>query len=501
MNYNAISQFRGRTLNKLAASLIPIILLLSAFAQANPPASVRKLDDAVQMMGGELPFPPTELLKNFHRIDTHSDLFTTLIPHGRSLERFFTDYAQPRSIVAWVNKAASTPYYLFFGYTPRLEQLEIISWNWETRQFDFSVVKDYAAGKKPKIEPANRALCLACHQQGGPIFPVSPWQETAVENSRQGSVLKRLRATPALEPFASALIHRNALDYVKVETESLDAEVRNANDLLKDQNLFRKACGSDLNCRKNSFLANLLGATRQAFSYFGAGGAQSLLDIYDPASQNAEFQLPNDVLAAREVDDSQNVYDFTFEQDPLMPRPLLGASLFKGTEAPIQLFEKMNPFNREEAKELKGYGPQLLAQIVNSAPLESLLKVQWPPTTQESLRAVRQLVHAPENFDLNKIITPAPVTNISVTAVTHAKTSGGLFKFYCADCHGGESPPAPKLDLKNLYQLRIHVGYGGRTAYDLLSPGRPLMPPAGAPQPTAEERDAMRTALSQSSPR
>ena len=56
------------------------------------------------------------------------------------------------------------------GHQPKADTIEVISYNEQAGRFEFQVVSDYREGGEPKVEYAKRALCMSCHQSGGPIF-------------------------------------------------------------------------------------------------------------------------------------------------------------------------------------------------------------------------------------------------------------------------------------------------------------------------------------------
>ncbi len=109
----------------------------------------------------------------------------TLIPTGRSLQRHASDQPLrfPRAVIAIDGDAGAAPQpqlrdRLFIGYQPSTAQLEVISWNPQSVRFEFQLVDDYRAGGEPRVRYAHRRLCLACHQNLGPIFSAAPWDES-----------------------------------------------------------------------------------------------------------------------------------------------------------------------------------------------------------------------------------------------------------------------------------------------------------------------------------
>jgi|GEM_PF-3070299 len=285
----------------LHCSLITVFLAFSFSARAefNP----TNFYDFEKVLGGNIPFPPQDFEQALLRLDPHSDISATVIPHGRSLERRLTDFSQPRSIFAWRTDVTSSPFLLFVAYTPRTQELEIISWNRKLRQFDFKLVQNYASGLKPKIVNANRALCMACHQNGTPIFPIAPWGETT--NNRD--VLENLKRENT-DSFASYWLNLDHGPFHRdqVQVENLDFRVRSADTILQNQQMVQQGCGTDLQCRKN--LAD------PAFSK--SLGEQ--LKAHWPENQ---FAFPHGILASREL--GSDPLSFNQEQDPLRKRSLI----------------------------------------------------------------------------------------------------------------------------------------------------------------------------------
>ena len=141
-----------------------------------------------------IPFPFTELTKKLEsaarRYERQPEggeslMIGSLVPFGRSLQKFASDplfYKFPRTIFAYLGDVTegTSPLggTLFLGYNEVAEAMEIISYNFTAGRFEFQVVRNYAAGKTPKVLYASRDVCLSCHQNRGPIFPAFPWSET-----------------------------------------------------------------------------------------------------------------------------------------------------------------------------------------------------------------------------------------------------------------------------------------------------------------------------------
>ena len=131
--------------------------------------------ELISQNGGQIPFPFEKLLNHiFSNVALTKDdqLQFVLVPKGRSLQRNNADFKNPRIITAMGDQ-----FPIFMGYAPKTDQVEIISFNPHSEQYDFHVVTDYKSGGHPKLTTPNREMCLQCHQHGGPIFSRSPWRE------------------------------------------------------------------------------------------------------------------------------------------------------------------------------------------------------------------------------------------------------------------------------------------------------------------------------------
>jgi mono/diheme cytochrome c family protein len=147
----------------------------------NLPRQGRSLFDYLVADG--VPFPFSRLIE---RIKQHAaGVKVTLIPLGRSLQRSASApdfFAFPRFIVAvdgdHARSQRSLKDRLFLGYNEKSAVIEVISYNEIAGRFEFQVVKDYREGGTPRLVYANRAVCVSCHQNAGPIFSRPLWDET-----------------------------------------------------------------------------------------------------------------------------------------------------------------------------------------------------------------------------------------------------------------------------------------------------------------------------------
>jgi hypothetical protein len=133
----------------------------------------------------DLPFPFERLLDQLNARIAPAKAITVLIPLGRSLQRFAADpdyFDSPRVVVAITedhdaSDRARLKDRLYVGYQERADEIEVISYNESAGRFEFQLV-DYRAGSVPRVEYAERFICVGCHQGHGPIFPTAVWNET-----------------------------------------------------------------------------------------------------------------------------------------------------------------------------------------------------------------------------------------------------------------------------------------------------------------------------------
>lgn len=212
---------------------------------------------------GQVPFPFEALLARIGaRVEggTQTGVRAVLIPLGRSLQRHAAGgepFKYPRAVAAVVGEPAAGAGMqlkdrLYIAYHEKAGVLEVISYNEAGGRFEFQVVEDYRDGAEPRLRYANRRLCLSCHQNGAPIFPRAPWDET--------------NANPDLR----RRLHAHRRDYYGIAVE-LGADAPNAIDGATDranrfelvQRLWREGCEAPslptaaVRCRAEAFAAAL----------------------------------------------------------------------------------------------------------------------------------------------------------------------------------------------------------------------------------------------------
>ncbi len=274
--------------------------------------------------GYRIPYPFAALVAALAaRVDNgaRSGVRQAIIPRGRSLQRDVAapdHFRLPRVVIALEGEPATSAgqtgqvleYRLFIAHQAATGTLEIVSYNDAAGRFEFQVVDDYAAGKRPRVRQANRAMCLSCHHNAAPIFPRNPWSET---NTNLAIADRLLAAAPARYGSLVGLVSNDA--------GVIDLLSERANYLSAAQFFWREGCAT-ARCR-----AALLRAVLQ---YRLA--AETSFDWHDPRF-DADFERdlerrfarrwPHGVALAGSRIPNREPFagEPSREQDPLMPRP------------------------------------------------------------------------------------------------------------------------------------------------------------------------------------
>jgi hypothetical protein len=206
-----------------------------------------------QVFPDGLPYPFEAVLAGLSEAAGPENVQTALVPIGRSLQRYAADpdyFASPRIVVAVIGDRAAGPGglrladRLFLGYQPAAQVVEAISYDWAAGRFAFEEVVGYGPdGGTP--EPAERRVCLACHQGAGPIFARPLWSET----NAAAAVAERLRGLG--ESFHGAPV-RQTVDAL----EGIDAATDRAALLPVADRLWSEGC-PDAACRAALLVAAL----------------------------------------------------------------------------------------------------------------------------------------------------------------------------------------------------------------------------------------------------
>lgn len=229
----------------------PLLVVIEAPGEFLPPVGRSLFDILLGPPGpaGEavVPFPFAALLERIRaELDANQPsggLTVVLIPLGRSLQRpAVADagaFRQPRVVAAVTGEpqatAAAGQLYLkdrlYIGYHESAAALEVISYNETAGRFEFQVVRNYRADAKPVLGYANRALCVACHQNAAPIFSRASWDETAAS----APLTARLAATGQ---SYYGIDWRHGVDL----PDAIDAATARANLFALAQRLWREGC-------------------------------------------------------------------------------------------------------------------------------------------------------------------------------------------------------------------------------------------------------------------
>ncbi len=247
-------------------------LAVDPAGQNLPPAGRSLFDrllDADARGEPQVPFPFPALLQRIAReldpAQPSAGLSVVLIPLGRSLQRHAAGdieaFRYPRVVAAVTGEpSANAPVghrylrdRLYVAYHEKAAALEVISYNEDAGRFEFQLVSDYRAGGKAEVGYANRALCLACHQNAAPIFSRQSWDET----SASPPVAARLAATGL--PYYG-LPWRHGVDV----PDAIDAATLRANLLATAQLLWREGCAGGTRAAAIGCRAEAL---RQALRY------------------------------------------------------------------------------------------------------------------------------------------------------------------------------------------------------------------------------------------
>jgi len=282
-----------------------------------PPLGRSRFD---QLIGSQpVPYPFSRLLNVINRqMQTDAGglppLKVTLIPLGRSLQREAgaPDYFSfPRVVAAadGASKSGIPPLKdrLFLGYHEKGAVIEVISYNDAAGRFEFQVVRDYRQGKAPQLFYARRSLCLACHQNGAPIFARPLWDETPANPA----IAARLRDTR--RDFYGIRAGGTDIAYF------IDAASDRANMFAVWQTLWQRGCGrgeAGGRCRMQAFAAAL------DYARSGRLPASTLLPALDHAWKSnwpRGLAIPNPDLPNR--DPLAALQDPA--SDPLLLRPPL----------------------------------------------------------------------------------------------------------------------------------------------------------------------------------
>lgn len=221
-----------------------------------------------------LPFPFSALIERVQARLTQAEFGggtrIAIFPMGRSLQRSaaapeFFDY--PRVVFAVTGEPIVGEHdagvllkdRLYLGYVEKTATLEVVSYNEAAGRFEFQLVKDYRAGATPRVFYANRAICIACHQNHAPIFSRAIWGESNA-NGRVAELLRAHGKDMQLSTQAN-------IDF----PDDIDKSTVRANALVTLQSVWQRGCADEQDGpRARRCRAAALGAILQ----YGLSGEQ-----------------------------------------------------------------------------------------------------------------------------------------------------------------------------------------------------------------------------------
>jgi hypothetical protein len=285
-----------------ASVFATLLAALITFARAESLDPDTALSRLLGGLGGPIDRPFGELYQGFKKYQgglvTEQYAVPLIIPDGRSLQKNKTDFKDPRLILANPE--------LFIGYAPKAKQLEIISLNSRTGEYDFYIAKNYGKGLTASIVPADRTLCLSCHQHGGPIFSRGPWDESTIVRPFKNGDGKPYEDRPGhvfegnelYQELAKATGGKSDFDGVVLEDigvtspSAFDARVRTAATLLQTRKVCRAICLKTADCTEAMLRLSLK---------LGTDADRALLDarVASLWPEN-EFGYPSSVLPNRD---------------------------------------------------------------------------------------------------------------------------------------------------------------------------------------------------------
>lgn len=381
-----------------------------------PPAGRSRFD---QLIGNApVPYPFSRLVKKINA-QMQADpgglppLKITLIPLGRSLQRNAgaPDFFRFPRVVAAAdgrNIPGVEPLQdrLFLGFHEKGEVIEVISYNDAAGRFEFQVVRDYQAGKTPKLLYARRSLCLACHQNAAPIFARPLWDETPANPE----IARRLRA--ARRDFYGVKLSGTDIAYF------IDAATERANLFSVWQTLWQQGCGEGEvgdRCRMAAFAAALDYARSGSLP---AADALPALDRNWKARWQQGLPIPNPDLPNR--DPLAALLDAA--NDPLLPRPPL--EIWKAPDKTAFIVGLAGMLDAAATKQL---GRRDLSAALERLRARGELAAR--PFNPSLLHAVRV------ELGMARKTSPISLPIARTEAATRVSGAHALFRTHCGLCH------------------------------------------------------------------
>lgn len=431
-----------------------------------PPAGTRSLFDHLVAQNNSLPYPFEKLVEMVRARDPdNQSLVSVLLPHGRSLLKAMADDRNPRAVVGADFQVPDSPTslglaprgQLFMGFVPNAHEVEILSYNEAAGRYDFQLIQNYCDGCVPRIIYAPRAICTACHQGGGPIFPVRPWNET---NGQPDTAAAIAKARGSDAPFMGI-----ALRQPLSSPERFQQLVDQGNFINATQRLWLDGCGESGNaCRRLMFKLALRyadspgsfddqSADAQAlrklqaasFPKNGIAVAESDLNNRDPLGERQGIKgwwrslWTRDIKPGEGARDNEDLAAFDKlpkmapDLDPLtvrQPKQLLTAQDVDGVYGLAALFTDSDIRQLEEGS---GYHVEGLLARVDALPDDV-----FAPKPVSRVRLMQALLGGKPGYcclDTSQMSPPMAGGVATLKIVKHPELKP--FETYCFACHRG----------------------------------------------------------------
>jgi hypothetical protein len=274
-----------------------------------PPEGTRSLFDHLIAQNDGLPYPFSDMIKLLQNQHPEGEApLSLLIPDGRSLLKGQADHHLPRILIAPDFQEENTSAglgmnaqgQLFVALVEGANEIEVLSYNEGAGRFEFQLVQNYCEGCVPRIVYAPRAICLTCHQGGGPIFSQRPWQET----NGQLSVAKRIQAARGSEPYWGI-----GIEQPLAIPERFDELTDVGNFHVASQRVWLDACGLDGNeCRRTLLSLALRYADQPGLFDPQSEEVKTLLKLWANTYPEAGIKVPQSDLANRDPSGESNSF-------------------------------------------------------------------------------------------------------------------------------------------------------------------------------------------------
>lgn len=288
----------------------------------------------------DVPYP-FEALRRRIRVYTKGDKDSeagfkeTLIPLSRALPRLAAApefFRYPRIVLAVDSDLLSSTRLpgpllkdrLYIGYQEKAESLEVISYNEVAGRFEFQIVRDYAAGRTPRVIYAERRLCISCHQNGGPIFSAPLWSETNANLEIGRRIQQEVQNFHGVPSYSG----HQTID----QPRAISDAVERANLFSAYQQIWRKGCADELRksreiaCR-SAILTAALQYKLSGSRHFDIASNRYLKDLVETLRQAWRRNWPNGLsIPDPRVPDRDPMVtgaEVSTEFDPLQLRPPL----------------------------------------------------------------------------------------------------------------------------------------------------------------------------------